>query len=233
MKHMKQRHFYQKIIAQISFGCNTRHDIPADKYNISCILCGIIFQEVAWGLTIYDEDDLEYKETFLALNLQDSLCVQFYGQKIIMIFHATCVETSFKRLRIWGSTIYDDDDLEYKETFLAPRLQDSLCVQFYDQQMNIIFPATFVETLFEELAWELTIYDDDDLEYKETFLAPCLQDSLCVQFYGQRRTGGELPSITYLDCYIVLLTASASAFSSTHPAAASSFSIFDKSWQDM
>ena len=60
---------------------------------------------------------------------------------------------------------------------------------------------------------ETTTYDDDDdLEYKETFLARRLRDSLYVQFYGQRGEEGELHSITYVDCYIVL---TASAFSST------------------
>ena len=60
---------------------------------------------------------------------------------------------------------------------------------------------------------ETTTYDDDDdLEYKETFLARRLRDSLYVQFYGQWGDEGELHSITYVDCYIVL---TASAFSST------------------
>ena len=60
---------------------------------------------------------------------------------------------------------------------------------------------------------ETTTYDDDDdLEYEETFLAQRLRDSLYVQFYGQRGEEGELHSITYVDCYIVL---TASAFSST------------------
>ena len=70
---------------------------------------------------------------------------------------------------------------------------------------------------FFAICVETTTYDDDDdLEYKETFLARRLRDSLYVQFYGQRGEEGELHSITYVDCYIVL---TASAFSSTpiHP----------------
>ena len=80
-------------------------------------------------------------------------------------------------------------------------------VQLKGQQRNIdfdIFSAICVETK--------TYDDDDDLEYKETFLARRLRDSLYVQFYGQRGEEGELHSITYVDCYIVL---TASAFSST------------------
>ena len=66
---------------------------------------------------------------------------------------------------------------------------------------------------FFAICVETTTYDDDDdLEYKETFLARRLRDSLYVQFYGQRGEEGELHSITYVDCYIVL---TASAFSST------------------
>ena len=66
---------------------------------------------------------------------------------------------------------------------------------------------------FFAICVETTTYDDDDdLEYKETFLAQRLRDSLYVQFYGQRGEEGELHSITYVDCYIVL---TASAFSST------------------
>ena len=65
---------------------------------------------------------------------------------------------------------------------------------------------------FFAICVETTTYDDDDdLEYKETFLAQRLRDSLYVQFYGQRGEEGELHSITYVDCYIVL---TASAFSS-------------------
>ena len=80
-------------------------------------------------------------------------------------------------------------------------------VQLKGQQRNIdfdIFSAICVETK--------TYDDDDDLEYKETFLARRLRDSLYVQFYGQWGDEGELHSITYVDCYIVL---TASAFSST------------------
>ena len=66
---------------------------------------------------------------------------------------------------------------------------------------------------FFAICVETTTYDDDDdLEYKETFLAQRLRDSLYVQFYGQWGDEGELHSITYVDCYIVL---TASAFSST------------------
>ena len=58
---------------------------------------------------------------------------------------------------------------------------------------------------FFAICVETTTYDDDDdLEYKETFLARRLRDSLYVQFYGQRGEEGELHSITYVDCYIVL-----------------------------